>query len=144
MTFYRLLIQAKYPFTVVYTNAAFSDFTGLSSENIIGKNIDKFLPTDSLADILTCDDMKNQHVVTLDPSGGNLEDGCHGNCYIECSIKIVPINASLPYLLMIFSKRSEQQDIGPSFEVDLFSDIDLVSIGGDESADPSEPFSLVG
>ena len=137
-----MLIQANFPFKVVYTNAAFSDLTGLSSVMVMGKNFDKFLPADTIADILSSENLKNQQHINLDPSGGTLGDGCHGNCYVECNIKIILINPPL-YLLVELSKRSEQQEVKESFEVDLLS-VTEASITGDESADLTEPFSLVG
>jgi len=141
-TSYRLLIQAKNPFTILYANAAFSDFTGLS---VIGRNIDKFLPADAILDILACG-LKKQERVIFDPSGGTIQDGCHGNSYIECNIKILSISPPM-YLMVVFSKGSEQiEDVNQAYEVDLFSDTDLVSVAGDESTSDTEveAFSLVG
>jgi PAS domain-containing protein len=132
------LIEGKHPFKAVYINAAFSNLTGLSSDSVLGKNFEKFLPSDTISDILARSGTVNHHVVTIDPSGGTVQDCSHGNIYFECSITMTLV-CPPSYLLVELSKSFES-----SPTVDIFSEIELVSLVGDDVTEIIEPFSLVG
>jgi len=140
-----MIIQAKNPFSIVYANAAFSDLTGLSSETLIGKDIEKFLPAQNISDLLlTWEQSKDPHRILFDLSAGATPNGSHGNIYIQCEIEIILISPPPLYLMIIFGKISEKKQ-GAPFEaaLDIFSDTDLVSFAGDEGSD-IEALSLIG